>query len=240
MRVLVVLPTYNEIDNIDAMLRALRGSLPDADILVVDDASPDGTGKVAEDLSPELGAITVLRRDGKGGLGSAYRFGFAWGIDAGYDALVEIDCDFSHDPANLPTMVALAETHELVIGSRYIPGGSIPVWSWSRRVLSRGGNQYASMMLGLGVADSTAGFRVYRATALAKMHYETVRADGYGFQVEMTYRARRGGASIVETPIAFTDRTRGQSKMSSRIVVEALWLVTWLGLARILHVRTAS
>ena len=240
MRVLIVLPVYNEIDNIDPMLRALRSTVPNADVLVVDDSSPDGTGKAAEALAPELGAITVLSRSAKSGLGSAYRFGFAWGLEAGYDTLVEIDCDFSHDPANLPTMVELAESHEVVIGSRYVAGGSIPVWSWRRRMLSRVGNQYASGLLGLGVADSTAGYRVYRASALAKMQYDTVRADGYGFQIEMTYRARRGGASIIETPIAFTDRTRGQSKMSGRIVIEALWLVTWLGAARVLHARAAA
>lgn len=229
-----MLPTYNEIDNIEPMLRALRASVPDADILVVDDASPDNTAEAAEKLAPELGAITVLHREGKGGLGSAYRFGFAWGLKAGYDALVEIDCDFSHDPAALPGMLKLAENYEVVIGSRYVAGGSIPVWSWSRRTLSRGGNRYASAMLGLHVADSTAGYRVYRASALDKMHYETVTADGYGFQVLMTYRARRTHASLIETPIAFVDRTKGQSKMSTWIVAEALWLVTKLGVLRLL------
>jgi dolichol-phosphate mannosyltransferase len=239
MRVLAVLPTYNEIENVVPMLEAIRHTLPDADILVVDDASPDGTGEAAEKIAPELGAITVLRREAKGGLGSAYRFGFAWGLRAGYDALIEIDCDFSHDPAALPTMVQLAESYEVVIGSRYVPGGSIPVWSWSRRALSRGGNRYASGLLRLKVADSTAGYRVYRASALAKIDYASVKADGYGFQIEMTYRARRAGVSLIETPIAFTDRTRGQSKMSGRIVLEALWRVTWLGLARVVTPQRA-
>jgi dolichol-phosphate mannosyltransferase len=233
MRTLVVLPTYNEIENIGPMLRALRHHVPAADILVVDDGSPDGTAAAAESLGAELGQINVLRRPGKGGLGSAYRAGFTWGLDRDYEALVEIDCDFSHDPAALPGMLALAERCEVVIGSRYVPGGTIPSWSTSRLLLSKGGNRYASIMLGLGVADSTAGFRVYRASGLKKIDYETVRADGYGFQIEMTYRARRNGASIIETPIAFTDRTAGESKMSRAIVTEALALVTLWGMKRL-------
>jgi dolichol-phosphate mannosyltransferase len=229
----VVLPTYNEIDNIEPMLRALRTHVPESDILVVDDGSPDGTADRAEALGSELQQISVMRRAGKGGLGSAYRAGFKWGLDKGYDALVEIDCDFSHDPAALPGMIALAERSEVVIGSRYVPGGTIPSWSTSRLLLSKGGNRYASIMLGLGVADSTAGFRVYRASGLKKIDYETVRADGYGFQIEMTYRARRNGASIIETPISFTDRTVGESKMSRAIVTEALGMVTIWGIKRL-------
>jgi dolichol-phosphate mannosyltransferase len=234
MRVLVVLPTYNEIENIDRMLEALRTTVPNVDILVVDDGSPDGTGDAADKLAERLGQITVMRRSGKGGLGSAYRAGFTWGLERGYDAFVEIDCDFSHDPRALPEMLSLAENYEVVIGSRYVPGGAIPAWSTSRLLLSKGGNRYASTMLGLRVADSTAGYRVYRKSALDKIDYSTVQADGYGFQIEMTYRARRGGASIIETPISFTDRTEGESKMSSAIVVEALWLVTKWGVARAL------
>ena len=226
MPTLVVLPTYNEIQNVEAMLRALRQHAPDADVLVVDDSSPDGTAERVRELREELGQVELLSRATKNGLGGAYRAGFAWGLARGYDRLIEIDCDFSHDPAALPALREAAERYEVVIGSRYVPGGHIPSWSWSRRLLSRGGNQYASLMLGLGVADSTAGYRVYSSTALAKIDYTTVTADGYGFQIEMTYRARRNGASIVEVPISFTDRTRGESKMSSAIVVEALWLVT--------------
>ena len=229
----MVLPTYNEIPNVARMLEALRHAVPDAEILVVDDGSPDGTGDAAEKVAAELGSISVLRREGKGGLGSAYRAGFAWGLERGFDALVEIDCDFSHDPAALPAMLELASTHEVVIGSRYVRGGAIPSWSTSRLLLSKGGNRYASVMLGLGVADSTAGFRVYRASALSKMDYTSVRADGYGFQIEMTYRAKRRGASIIETPISFIDRTEGESKMSSAIIVEALWLVTKWGIERL-------
>ena len=234
----MVLPTYNEILNIDAMVRALRDVVPTADILVVDDASPDGTADAVRALAGELGRVELLSRSAKSGLGSAYRAGFAWGLERGYDHFVEIDCDFSHDPAALVHLLALAETHDVVIGSRYIPGGSIPKWSLPRRLLSRVGNQYASLMLGLGVADSTAGYRVYSRRALEIIDFATVGADGYGFQIEMTYRARRGGASIIESPIAFRDRTKGESKMSGAIVLEALVLVTRWGAERL--VRRAS
>ncbi|HEY7932033.1 MAG TPA: polyprenol monophosphomannose synthase [Acidimicrobiales bacterium] len=233
MPTLVVLPTYNEILNIEAMLRALRTNVPDADILVVDDGSPDGTARRARELANELGSIHLLERSAKSGLGGAYRAGFRWGLEHDYDVFVEIDCDFSHDPAALPTLLNAARDREVVIGSRYVPGGSIPQWTWSRRLLSRGGNQYASLMLGLRVADSTAGYRVYTKSALEKIDFETVSADGYGFQIEMTYRARRHGASIVEVPISFTDRELGQSKMSGAIVFEALWLVTKWAVLRI-------
>ena len=214
------------------MLRTLRSVVPAADVLVVDDDSPDQTADAAERVAAEIGRVWVLRRPGKGGLGAAYRAGFSWGIDHGYDTFVEIDCDFSHDPAALPSLLAAADRCEVVIGSRYVPGGHIPQWTLSRRLLSRGGNQYASMMLGLHVADSTAGYRVYSRSALEKIDYQSVSADGYGFQIEMTYRARRGGATITEVPISFGDRLRGESKMSSNIVYEALWLVTKWGLQR--------
>jgi dolichol-phosphate mannosyltransferase len=226
MRTLVVLPTYNEILNVEPMLRTLRKVAPQCDVLVVDDGSPDGTAKLAEEIGDELGHISVLRRSHKGGLGGAYRAGFTCGLEQGFDHFVEIDCDFSHDPHALPTLLTAAEDHDVVIGSRYIPGGHIPQWSFSRRMLSRGGNQYASIMLGLGVADSTAGYRVYSKRGLELIDFATVSADGYGFQIEMTYRARRAGASIIEVPISFTDRELGESKMSQAIVVEALWLVT--------------
>jgi dolichol-phosphate mannosyltransferase len=232
MRTLVVLPTYNEIMNIESMLRTLREVVPSADLLVVDDASPDGTSAKAAELAQELGQIHLVNRATKSGLGGAYRAGFTWGLERGYDHFVEIDCDFSHDPRALPTLLEAAEDHEVVIGSRYVRGGAIPRWSFSRRLLSRGGNQYASIMLGLKVADSTAGYRVYSKSALEKIRYESVRADGYGFQIEMTYRARRAGASILEVPISFTDRALGESKMSRAIVVEALLLVTLWAIER--------
>jgi len=237
MRTLVVLPTYNEIANVEAMLRSLREVVPAVDILVVDDGSPDGTAAKTRQVAEELGQIELLERSTKSGLGGAYREGFAWGLEHDYERFVEIDCDFSHDPTSLPALLAASETSEVVIGSRYVKGGSIPKWSMTRLLLSRGGNQYASMMLGLGVKDSTAGYRVYTKSALEKIGYRTVTADGYGFQIEMTNRARRGGASIVEVPIAFTDRVRGESKMSSVIVVEALWLVTKWGFEQRLRTR---
>ena len=226
MRTLVVLPTYNEILNIEPMLRTLRDVVPEASILVVDDGSPDGTAARARQLAEELGSVSILERPAKSGLGGAYRAGFAWGIERGFDHFVEIDCDFSHDPHALPALLAAATEHDVVIGSRYVRGGTIPKWSLVRLLLSRGGNQYASLLLGLGVKDSTAGYRVYSDRALRLIDYRTVTADGYGFQIEMTFRARRAGATIVEVPISFTDRTRGESKMSSAIVVEALLLVT--------------
>jgi dolichol-phosphate mannosyltransferase len=237
MRALVVLPTYNEILNVEPMLRLLREVVPECDVLVVDDNSPDGTAKMARAVGEELGQIEVLERGAKSGLGRAYRAGFAWGLEHGYDHVVEIDCDFSHDPLALPMLLEQAAHNDVVIGSRYVEGGHIPRWAWSRRVLSRGGNKYASLVLGLRVADSTSGYRVYSASALEGMHYETVTADGYGFQIEMTYRARRSGASIIEVPISFTDRQRGESKMSKAIVVEALALVTKWALERPFHRR---
>jgi dolichol-phosphate mannosyltransferase len=230
---LVVLPTFDEAQNIDEVLRRVRAALADATILVVDDGSPDGTADIAEALAGELGPIEVLRRPKKAGLGSAYRQGFRIGIDRGFEALVEMDSDLSHDPAALPSLLAPLDEEAdigLVVGSRYIPGGSIPRWSWHRRKLSEWGNRYASLVLGLEVRDSTSGFRAYRADAVAKIDLEHIRADGYGFQIEMAYVIARSGWRVVERPIAFVDRVRGTSKMSSHIVVEALWLVTWWAL----------
>jgi dolichol-phosphate mannosyltransferase len=226
MRTLVVLPTYNEIFNVELMLRTLNEIVPECHVLVVDDGSPDGTAKRAHAVGAELGGVDVLERSAKSGLGDAYRAGFTWGLDHDYDHFVEIDCDFSHDPRALPELLINAKEYEVVIGSRYIKGGHIPNWKRSRRLLSRGGNEYAKLMLGLGVSDSTSGYRVYSASALAKIDYKSVTADGYGFQIEMTYRARSRGASIIEVPISFKDRQRGESKMSKAIVIEALALVT--------------
>jgi len=234
MNVLVVLPTYNEAENIDHVLRRTRRALASATVLVVDDGSPDGTAELAETIGKELGGIEVLRRHDKSGLGSAYRAGFRWGLDHGFDACIEMDADLSHEPEALPELVApLSEGYELVIGSRYVAGGSIPNWTWHRRMLSRGGNIYASALLGLGVADSTAGFRAYSASVLQRIDLDDVKAEGYGFQIEMTYEARRAGAAVVEIPIRFIDRVEGESKMSMFIVVEALGLVTWWGFQRL-------
>ena len=234
VRVLVVVPTYNEASNIEALLHRVHAVLPDAGILVVDDGSPDGTADLVEKAAVELGDVHVLRRSEKSGLGSAYRAGFRWGLAAGYDACVEMDADFSHDPAALPGLVApLGDGYEVVVGSRYVPGGSIPNWSWYRHLLSWGGNRYADAVLGLGVRDSTAGFRAYAASVLRRLDLDRIRADGYGFQIEMTYRAKQAGAPITEVPISFVDRVSGESKMSSAIVVEALFLVAWWGIARL-------
>jgi dolichol-phosphate mannosyltransferase len=236
MRVLVVLPTYNESENIERVLRRVRGALDGATVLVVDDGSPDGTADLAETIGKELGGVEVMRREQKSGLGSAYRAGFRWGLDHGFDACVEMDADLQHEPEALPGLVApLAQGHEVVIGSRYVPGGSIPDWTWHRRLLSRGGNLYASALLGLGVSDSTAGFRAYSASVLRRIDLDRIRAEGYGFQIEMTYQARRSGASLVEVPIRFVDRVDGESKMSTFIVVEALGLVTWWGVQRLVE-----
>ncbi len=204
MDVLVVLPTYNESLNIGRVVRRIRKALPAATVLVVDDGSPDGTADIAEQIGKELGNIEVLRRHAKSGLGSAYRAGFRWGLDRGFDVCVEMDADLQHEPESLPDLVApLAQGHGLVIGSRYVTGGSIPDWTWHRRLLSRGGNIYASLLLGLGVTDSTAGFRAYSASVLESIDLERIRAEGYGFQIEMTYQAKRAGASVVEIPIRF-------------------------------------
>jgi dolichol-phosphate mannosyltransferase len=239
MRTLVVIPTYNEAETITALLEAVRGAAPTVDVLVVDDGSPDGTGKLAEDVGARLGHIEVLHRPVKAGLGTAYRAGFAKGLAEGYDAFVEMDADFSHDPCALPSLLDAAQDYEVVIGSRYVPGAAIPNWTLARLALSRGGNLYASLVLSLRVADSTAGYRVYRRSVLEQIEYATVRADGYAFQIEMTYRARAAGASIKEVPITFIDRVQGSSKMSGAIVVEALLLVTLWAVQRPLRALQA-
>ena len=234
MKVLVVLPTYNESENIEHVLRRIRQAVPAATVLVVDDGSPDGTAKIAESLGKELGNVEVLRRHEKSGLGSAYRTGFRWGMERGFEACVEMDADLSHEPEALPGLLApLSEGCDLVIGSRYVPGGSIPDWTLFRRLLSRGGNLYADALLGFRVADSTAGFRAYSVELLDRIELDRIRAEGYGFQIEMTYEAKQAGATISEVPIRFRDRLEGDSKMSTAIVVEALALVTWWGLQRL-------
>ncbi len=238
MRTLVVVPTYDEADNIEAMLRRLRTTVPDADILVVDDNSPDGTADRAEAMGADLGQVKVLRRPAKDGLGNAYRAGLTAGLDDGYEALVQIDADFSHDPGVVPELLArLDDGADVVIGSRYVAGGSIPNWPAYRRALSRYGNRYAVALLGLDVRDATAGFRAYRADLLRTIRVGDTRANGYGFLLELSHRGVRCGARAAEVPITFTDRVRGTSKMSVRTMVESMALVTWWGVRARLHRR---
>ena len=231
VRVLVVLPTYDEGENIVEVLRRVRAAVSNADVLVVDDSSPDGTADIAKAAGHEMGGVEVLVRPAKAGLGTAYRAGFRHGHEHGYDVMVEMDSDLSHDPASLPALLQAVDAGaDLAIGSRYVPGGSVPSqWPAYRRALSRWGNRYAALVLDMPVADATSGFRAYRAEALAALDLDKVRADGYGFQVEMAHRLSRSGRTIVEVPIVFLERKHGRSKMSLKIVAEALVLVTALG-----------
>jgi dolichol-phosphate mannosyltransferase len=231
MRTLVVIPTYDEADNIAEVLRRTRDAAPDLDILVVDDNSPDGTAEIARDVAGEMGSIDVLVRPAKTGLGNAYRAGFRVGMDRGYAVLVQMDADLSHDPKALPALVdPVYDGHDATIGSRYIPGGSVPHWPWYRRALSRYGNRYACIVLGMSVHDATSGFRAYRVEALDEIDVFGTRAKGYGFQIETAYRVSRSGRSLQEVPITFTDRVRGYSKMSLGVMLEELVLVTWWGI----------
>lgn len=231
MSALVVLPTYQEAENIRDVLTLIRAAVPEASVLVVDDGSPDGTADLAAAVADELGQIDVLRRSEKSGLGPAYRAGFAWGIERGHDILIEMDADGQHDPAVLPQLIAAVDETgtDLAIGSRYVPGGAVPGWPANRRMLSKWGNRYISLMLNLPVRDATAGFRAYRTTIIEKVGLDRVRADGYGFQIEMVYEVAKAGGRITEIPITFRDRVLGVSKMSPNIVLEALWLVTRWG-----------
>jgi dolichol-phosphate mannosyltransferase len=226
---LVVIPTYDEASNIGPMITAVLAAVPEAQVLVVDDASPDGTATVVERLAGELdaGRVELLRRPAKAGLGTAYRDGFAWGMQRGHDVLVQMDADFQHDPAELTDLLAALNTGaDAVIGSRYVPGGSVPAaWPWHRKLLSRGANLYARTVLRLPVRDVTAGFRVHRRGVLERVDLASIRADGYGFQIGLTHRSVLAGATITEVPIQFGERTSGTSKMSLRIMVEAFWLV---------------
>ena len=232
MKPLVVLPTYNEAENITDILRRVRAAAPEAGVVVVDDSSPDGTAEFVRTAAGEVGgAINVLSRPVKSGLGSAYRDGFRWGRERGFDVLMEMDSDFSHDPADIPRLLrGIDEGADLVIGSRYVRGGEIPHWPWHRRTLSKYGNRYSAAMLRIDVHDMTAGFRAYRSDLLARIDVDTVGAEGYGFQIEMTYRVAQVGGRIVEVPIKFVDRVRGTSKMSTAIIAEAMALVTWWGI----------
>ena len=229
-RVWLVMPTYNEAENINRIVPAAHAALEQVApgnhrILVVDDSSPDGTGTMAEQLAAELGCVEVLHRPQKNGLGKAYIAGFQHALAGGAELVMEMDADFSHDPAHIPALVAAAEHADLIIGSRYVPGGGTRNWGFLRRVISRGGGLYARFVLGLHVQDLTGGFKCINRRVLEAIDLDSVRADGYGFQIEVTYRAIQAGFSVREVPIVFTDRRAGQSKMSWRIATEAFWLV---------------
>jgi dolichol-phosphate mannosyltransferase len=234
--VAVVLPTYNESENIARLLTQLRNVLPDARLFVVDDNSPDGTGDIAERCARELGGIEVLHRPGKQGLGSAYRQGFTHVIAQGVDVVVSMDVDFSHDPLAIPAMLAAIESgSDAVIGSRYVSGGGSKNWPLHRRLLSRWGNLYTGAVLGVKVRDCTSGFRAYRSSALAAIAPETTKAEGYAFLSELVVRLSRRGLKISEVPILFIDRENGTSKMSGRIIIESMLLVTRWGISHRLN-----
>ncbi len=230
----LVLPTYNEAENIEAMVTACLAELAkvegDHTILVVDDNSPDGTGRIADALAAEHGAVRVLHRPGKQGLGRAYLDGFRRAMAEGAELVLEMDADFSHDPTDLPRLIAAADHADLVIGSRYVPGGGVRDWGLLRRMLSRGGSLYARIVLGLRVNDLTGGFKCFRREVLETLDLAAVHADGYGFQIELTYRAAQAGFRVVEVPIVFSERRLGTSKMTARIAVEAVWKVPALRL----------
>jgi dolichol-phosphate mannosyltransferase len=225
-RVLVVIPTYNEADNIGVITDRVRRAVPAAEILIADDNSPDGTGALADALTARDDHIHVLHRPGKQGLGAAYVAGFTWARDRGYDAVVEMDADGSHAPEELPLLLDAARDADVVIGSRWARGGRVVDWPWHRLVLSRGGNLYTRLALGMPVSDATGGYRVYRVPALDKIGFESVASQGYSFQVELAWRAHQAGFRTVEVPITFAERERGASKMSPGIIGEALWRVT--------------
>jgi dolichol-phosphate mannosyltransferase len=229
----LVMPTYQEAENIGPVLRAIRSACPDLDVLVVDDNSPDGTGKLAEEVGEDVGGIEVLHRPGKAGLGVAYRHGFRHALDAGYDVVAQMDADFSHDPVVLPSLLAAVDDGaEVAVGSRYVPGGSVPNWTLVRRLLSRWGNSYARFMLHLRVNDATTAFRVYRADVLERIDIDGTRANGYLFQIETAYRLSSLGVRVVELPITFVDRVVGTSKMAVvRTMLETQLRVTWWGLS---------
>jgi len=223
VKAVVCLPTYNERDNLEAMVRALGKR--EVEVLVVDDASPDGTGELADRLAGELGYVHVLHRDRKQGLGPAYVAGFRRALTDGADLVLEMDCDFSHDPADVPRLIAATADADLVLGSRYVAGGGIADWGAGRRLVSAGGSLYARLVLGVRVHDLTGGFKCYRRRVLETIDLDAVSSRGYAFQIETTYRALRAGFSVVEVPISFVDRQVGQSKMSRGIILEAIWKV---------------
>ncbi|HWL34561.1 MAG TPA: polyprenol monophosphomannose synthase [Frankiaceae bacterium] len=226
-RVLVCIPTYNEADNVAWIVGRVRAAVPEVDVLVADDNSPDGTGDIADSLAAEDPQVHVLHRTGKEGLGAAYIAAFAWAREHGYDVAVEMDADGSHQPEELPRLLAALRTADVVLGSRWVPGGEVRNWPTSRRLLSQGGNTYTRIALGVPLRDATGGYRAYRMAVLGALPLGEVASQGYCFQVDLAWQAWRAGFRIVEVPITFVERERGQSKMSRAIVAEALWRVTW-------------
>lgn len=227
---LVIIPTYNESQSLAGVVERIRRAVPTAEILVVDDASPDGTGELADRIAAEDSSVHVLHRTAKAGLGSAYVAGFDWGLARDFDVLVEFDADGSHQPEQLPHLLApLGKGAAMTIGTRWMPGGSVRNWPWYRRAISRTGTWFARVSLRSELRDITSGMRAFRASTLEMIHYETASAHGYGFQVELAWRAERGGLTIAQVPIDFVERAEGKSKMSISIVLEALWLVTKWG-----------
>jgi glycosyltransferase involved in cell wall biosynthesis len=230
-RVLVVMPTYDERENLEQITGRLLTAVPSASLLVVDDGSPDGTGELADRLAASDERVHVLHRAGKAGLGAAYIAGFGWARDRGFDVVVEMDADGSHAPEELPRLLDALRTADVALGSRWVPGGTVVNWPRSREVLSRGGNWWTRVMLGLPLRDATGGYRAYRRVVLDSLPLDRVASQGYCFQVDLAWQAWRAGWRIVEVPITFVERERGESKMSRRIVAEALWRVTWWGLS---------
>jgi len=229
-RVVMVVPTYNERDNLAWLVGRLRGAVPDVDVLVVDDGSPDGTGAVADGLAADDPQVLVLHRSAKAGLGAAYLHGFRVALEAGYDVVGEMDADGSHQPEQLPLLLAALADADLVIGSRWVPGGTVVNWPWTRRMLSLGGNLYARTLLGIPVRDVTAGYRLFRRSALERIDLDTVRSAGYIFQTDLAFRTLRAGLRVVEVPIEFVERVRGESKMSRDVALESLRRITVWGL----------
>jgi dolichol-phosphate mannosyltransferase len=231
-RVLVIVPTYNEAENLAGVLTRLSAVLPQVHVLVVDDCSPDGTGEIADGLAAADARVHVLHREAKAGLGAAYLAGFAWGMDRCYDVLVEMDADGSHRPEDLPALLAAVADADLVLGSRWVAGGSVVNWPLRRKLISRAGTTYARLALGIDLRDVTGGFRAYRRRTLENLDLAEVHSQGYCFQIDLAWRAVSRGCRVVEVPITFVERERGVSKMSGAIVVEAIWRVTRWGLAR--------
>jgi dolichol-phosphate mannosyltransferase len=221
-RAVICLPTYDERENLAPIIAAIHAVVPAVDVLVVDDNSPDGTGRLADELAARDPRVKVLHRAAKQGLGRAYLAAFAWALEHGYELVLEMDADFSHDPRHLPALLAAARDADLVLGSRYVPGGGTVNWGLGRRIVSRGGSLYARTILGVGVRDLTGGFKCFRREVLEALELATVECSGYAFQIELTFRALRRGFRVVEVPIVFADRRVGHSKMSRRIVVEAM------------------